>query len=85
MSVNGYLRKTIESDADLAKRVLIVEYEDLCQLPEEELRRIFGHIELEVEGAFIGPLAETLQAPDYYKPGFSEEEVLMIRDLTHRV
>ena len=84
-SMNGYLRKTLDGDTDLADRVLIVRYEDLCQSPKDGLRQIFEHVDLGVAGEFIERLAERLQAPRYYEPGFSEEEVLMIRELTHKV
>jgi hypothetical protein len=72
----------MESDADLAERVLIVGYGELCRSLGEGLQRMFAHVGFGVESETIESLAGTLQAPRYYELGFSEDEKAMIRDVT---
>jgi hypothetical protein len=81
-SVNGYLREVLESDKDLAKRVLIVGYEDLCLSPEDGLKQIFQHVGLDADAEFVKRLGWRLQAPSYYNPEFSESEIALIKDAT---
>lgn len=38
---------------DLAERVIVVRYEDLCDEPRRELTRILEHVELQAEGAGV--------------------------------
>jgi hypothetical protein len=75
--VYGFVAKQIKDDPQLAQRVCIVRYEDLCSDSLPTIDRILAHTGLEA-----APFAQTREAfgkklsfPDYYKPKFSAAEL----------
>ncbi len=62
--------------------ILVVDYEGLCGNSPEWLARILDHSALPQDEALIQDFSERLQPPSYYDPGFSAEELGIIRELT---
>ena len=72
--VYGFVAEQLDEDPELARRVCIVRYEDLCGDSLTTIDRILAHTELE-PSRFAGTRAaygEKLSFPDYYKPAFDE-------------
>jgi len=83
-SVYSFIADVFENDRSLAERMLIVDYNDLCEAPAEALRRIYSHCELEVEELTLKEQASRISAPTYYKPVFSKVEKEAIEEETGR-
>jgi hypothetical protein len=81
-SVYGFVADLIEGDPLLARQILLVHYDDLCGEPERTLGRLYRHCGLEVAEGTLREQAARISAPSYYKSGFSDEEVRMIRAAT---
>ena len=47
----GFVNSLLQSRPDLASRILLVRYEDLCSLPRETLGRILDHIDVDPKDA----------------------------------
>lgn len=82
--VYGFVAKQLQDDPQLAQRVCIVRYEDLCSDSLATIDRILEHT-----GLPAAPFAATREAfgkklsfPDYYKPKFSAEELADINAVT---
>jgi hypothetical protein len=82
--VYGFVAKQLQNDPQLAQRVCIVRYEDLCSDSLATIDRILEHT-----GLPAAPFAATREAfgkklsfPDYYKPKFSAEELADINAVT---
>jgi hypothetical protein len=82
--VYGFVAKQLQADPELARRVCIVRYEDLCSDSLPTIDRILQHAGLAAE-----PFAQTREAyskklsfPDYYKPVFSAQELAEITTVT---
>jgi hypothetical protein len=85
--VYGFVAKQLEGDPELARRVCIVRYEDLCSDSLATIDRILAHTELEPL-AFAGTRAaygEKLSFPDYYKPAFNAAQLSAITSATRDV
>jgi hypothetical protein len=85
--VYGFVGKQLEDDPELARRVCIVRYEDLCSDSLATIDRILAHTELEPQ-AFAGTRAaygEKLSFPDYYKPAFDAAQLSEITSATRDV
>jgi hypothetical protein len=82
--VYGFVAGQLQADPELARRVCIVRYEDLCSDSLPTIDRILEHAGLAAE-----PFAQTREAygkklsfPDYYKPVFSAQELAEITSVT---
>ncbi len=82
--VYGFVAKQLQEDPQLAQRVCIVRYEDLCSDSLATIDRIIAHT-----GLAAAPFAATREAygkklsfPDYYTPKFSAEELADINAVT---
>jgi hypothetical protein len=82
--VYGFVAGQLQADPELARRVCIVRYEDLCSDSLPTIDRILEHAGLSAE-----PFAQTREAyskklsfPDYYKPVFSAQELAEITRVT---
>jgi Sulfotransferase family len=85
--IYGFVAKQLDDDPELARRVCIVRYEDLCADSPATIDRILAHAGLAPEH-FAGvraAYAEKLSFPDYYKPAFDAEELAGIADATDDV
>ena len=52
-AVYGYISDLLERSPTLAKRLLVVRYEDLCTEPRPEMARVLKHLDLEHKGSAI--------------------------------
>jgi hypothetical protein len=83
--VYGYVADLLEGDEALARRTLLVRYEDFCDSPEEDLANIHAHCELEIDYRTIERQARSIAAPTYYRHGFSDAELAAIENETSAV
>ncbi len=83
----GFVAKQLEGDPELARRVCVVRYEDLCADSLPTIDRIIAHAELNPEtfAATREAYGEKLSFPDYYKPKFDEEQLSSIISATSGV
>ncbi|XSG83297.1 MAG: sulfotransferase family protein [Methyloligella sp. ZOD6] len=82
-SVYGHVAEILE-DPEMAEAALVVRYEDLCANPGGTLAAILDHCDLKDDG-LTGVARETVSAPTYYEPSFSQAEIRAIRDRTEAV
>ena len=71
----GFVAEQLDEDPELARRVCIVRYEDLCTDSLATIDRIIAHTGLD-PASFAQTRAaygEKLSFPDYYKPAFDAE------------
>lgn len=85
--VYGFIAKQLADDPQLARRVCIVRYEDLCSDSLATIDRILAHTGLAAEpfAAAREAYGKKLSFPDYYKPKFSAEELADINAVTGSV
>jgi len=78
--VYGFVAKQLEDDSELARRVCVVRYEDLCADSLPTIDRIIAHAELKPESfaATREAYGEKLSFPDYYKPKFDDAQLASI-------
>jgi len=76
-SIYSHVIDTLESDDEMRAAVKLVKYEDLCREPEDTIRALFDHVELDARGAeaLIAEYAESISEPDYYEPETTEDEL----------
>ena len=76
----GFVGRQLDEDPELARRVCVVRYEDLCADSLPTIDRILEHAEL--DPAAFATARETygkkLSFPDYYRPSFSADELAQI-------
>lgn len=82
--VYGHLAAALDADAALRAATKIVRYEDLCADPSTSMAAVLEHCGLAPEGIPERASAE-ISPPGYYRPGFTDEEVAIIRDRTSAV
>jgi hypothetical protein len=79
-----YLHDLLGSSEQLSKACLVVPYEDLCSDSGNQIDRIIEHCRLDAD--CFEPIRkrylEKLQAPSYYQPDFSEQEIESIKQAT---
>ncbi|MFY9719334.1 MAG: sulfotransferase [Candidatus Cybelea sp.] len=82
--VYGFVAKQLQDDPQLAQRVCIVRYEDLCSDSLATIDRILEHTGLPAApfAASREAFGKKLSFPDYYKPKFSAEELADINAVT---
>lgn len=73
---------TLLYDPALHGALLVVHYEDLCTAPQAMLEKIFSFAGLRCDENKKRAMAETLSAPEYYRPTFDAQETQRIRDIT---
>jgi hypothetical protein len=78
----GFVLDQREADPDLARAVLLVRYEDLCDRPQATLAAAFAHAELPVAADEMAAMAARLSQPTYYRLGFTPEEEAAIAEET---
>lgn len=75
---HNHIADRLATDPDLNAAAKVVRYEDLCQSPHEQLRQVFEHCGLAIDGSQLDAMAERIHFPSYYEPGFSDEERAVI-------
>ncbi len=83
----GFVANQLESDPELARRVCIVRYEDLCADSLSTIDRILAHAELDPQSFATTRevYGEKLSFPDYYKPKFDAQQLSSITSATSGV
>ncbi len=81
-SIYDFVLAQIAADDALRAATTIVRYEDLCATPAETLQAIAVHCELKGADAALAVFADSIQAPRYYRPHFTDEERAIIRQET---
>ncbi|HVN68225.1 MAG TPA: sulfotransferase [Candidatus Binatia bacterium] len=78
--VYGFVAKQLDADPELARRVCVVRYEDLCSDSLTTIDRILAHAELAPEpfAAARETYGKKLSFPDYYKPAFDADALAEI-------
>lgn len=76
-SIYNWVADRLEADAELAKAVKLVRYEDLCADTTSTVAELLTHCELSVSPE-IEQFAYTIEPPNYYSPEFTarEEQIL---------
>ena len=80
--IYGHVAAALDKDPALREAAMVLRYEDLCDRPEETMRRMMEHSGLEVDEAVLARFAGRLKPPGYYKPGFSGCELGAIAEET---
>jgi hypothetical protein len=83
--VYGHVAETLEANPALREATMILRYEDLCDKPEETMRRMMEHCGLEVDESVICKFADRLLLPDYYQPAHCASDVASIVEVTDHV
>jgi len=85
--VYGFVAKQLQDDPELARRVCVVRYEDLCADSLPTIDRIIAHAELNPDtfAATREAYGQKLSFPDYYKPKFDAEQMASIVSATSGV
>jgi hypothetical protein len=84
-AIYSLVDQKLNTNSRLAKAVLIVRYEDLCNSPSEQIDRIISHLELDanrfkdIKSHYVGEL----KPPSYYRTKYSDEEQDAIIRITH--
>jgi hypothetical protein len=81
-SLYGFLDAQRAQDEILRRQILIVRYEDLCNMPGETLAKVFDHAGLELSPTLDATLTGELSQPNYYRPSFTADEERVIREET---
>lgn len=82
--VYGWLASELGRDERLRESTLVVRYEDFCESPAETLGRILAHAELDAAPQVMA-FADRIQAPGYYRPDFSPDDLDVIAEETATV
>jgi len=80
----GHVLSVLDAVPALKQAVMIVRYEDLCATPLATMSAILDHCGLLPEG-IPEEAARQISAPDYYRPGFTDEQIRAIRERTASV
>jgi len=85
--VYGFVARQLDSDPELARRVCVVRYEDLCADSLPTIDRIIAHTELAPQSfaATREAYGQKLSFPDYYKPKFDAAQLSSIISATSGV
>lgn len=82
--VYAHLLDAVEDDRRLREAVLLVEYQQLCERPEQALDAVRDHCRLDPKAfdPIVAEYASRLTPPDYYAPEFGPEELESIAEIT---
>ncbi len=83
-SVYSYVADLLENERLLSK-IILVDYDELCENPFETLDFIYGKCELNVDISLIMEQAKTISSPDYYKNNFTKSEIDQIINETDNI
>lgn len=83
--VHGYLADRLDANPRLRDASLLIRFEDMCRAPGEIMRTLLDHCNLRGPDTLVDRLTQSIRAPSYYKPSFSQEELETIERLTQPV
>ncbi|MGD2063889.1 MAG: sulfotransferase [Nitrospirota bacterium] len=81
-AIYGHLADRLEANAALREAVLVIPYEELCRRPREWLTAMLAHARLDDGGPLVDEHAPRISAPNYYRPAFTDDELIAIRQET---
>lgn len=80
-SVYSYVADLLE-EKQLARKILLIDYDKFCQKPAEILDSIYSKCDLFIDKTIIEEQARTISAPKYYKHNFTNDEIDLINKET---
>ncbi len=83
--IYGYVKDRLEANPKLQAASMVVRFEDLCTDPEAIMQALMNHCNLTEEQAIIQKYTDTIKPPSYYKPNFTDAELITIQQETHQV
>jgi hypothetical protein len=81
-SIYRYLADRLDLSPALRDAALVIRFEDLCQEPDQVLRRLLEHCHLEDAENLIQGFSQRIRFPAYYQHSFTAEELAIIKDET---
>ena len=82
--VHEHIHAMLESCEDIKSRAMVIRFEDKCREPEKTITSFLSFIGLE-DISIAASFAPMITAPDYYDPGFTEDEEALIMEVTSGV
>jgi hypothetical protein len=76
--IYGYLADRLDANPALKDAALVVRFEDMCRAPHEILRRALAHCRLDAPSSWLEDQAEVIRFPSYYRPRFTEGDLVII-------
>jgi Sulfotransferase family len=76
--IYGYLADRLDANPALKDAALVVRFEDMCRAPHEILRRALAHCRLDAPSSWLEDQAEVIRFPSYYRPRFTEGDLVTI-------
>jgi hypothetical protein len=83
--IYGHVADLLDRDPALRDAAMVLRYEDLCERPDETMRRMMERCRLPAADYLVRKLAGMVKSPDYYRPDFSEAELAAITEETDGV
>jgi len=80
--IYGHVAEVLDRDPALREATMILRYEDLCDRPEETMRRMMKHCRLPIDDDVLARFAGWLRRPSYYRPDFSQKQFAVIASET---
>ena len=81
--IHGYIADLLESSEALRRATLLVDYDRFCSEPEETMRRLMAHAELDpAKGDLVGAAAETIRPVSGRALPLDEEEQAQVDRIT---
>lgn len=77
-----FVYNQLMQDRALAKQVLVLPFEELCEKPKETLDQLFRHSAFPVNVQERDALATNIRTPDYYTHNLSDSDLDMIHAIT---
>ncbi len=82
--VYGWLHRLLQQEPELAAATHVVRYDQLCELPEQQLANLLKFVELDETG-LIDRWSPSITPPTYYQSDFSDQDLDIIASETASV
>ncbi|HKJ94160.1 MAG TPA: sulfotransferase [Gammaproteobacteria bacterium] len=77
--IHTFVADRLEQNDRLRRASVVVRFESLCRAPAETFRGILAHCALEEPAHLLERVRTRVRFPDYYRPGFSADELALIQ------
>jgi hypothetical protein len=81
--IYGHVADILAADDSLREATMVLRYEDLCERPEQTMRGMMEHCGLEMDDDVLARFTNRLKFPDYYRPGFHDDQLPVIAQETN--
>lgn len=78
-----HVADTLGRDPALRAATMILRFEDLCDRPEETMRKLMAHCALPEAEDVLARFAGRVRQPKYYRPEFAAADLTAIAEETH--